>query len=304
MPTLYDAGARAGSGLTPKIATLDRQPGALKTGRGTGKRTFAIAILSVGDKAASRPLVFEPRRSFVAQRAKITVPALPRPARAPAAQPPVRLTEAGPPPPPPPPSTPASPLSTQTLQPPQPPQIPSLPSISAAAPPAPPTLATPQPPPAPPPPPSVPAQQQPSPLTLGAKVQAVAIVPSVNPPAPPPVNPAPPGGAAARKEAKQRQAATAKSEESGGDAKSAEAEVSHSSDPSHSSTRLDDGRHAFTRLEQRSASPLSQTALYGGGTALMALALALAWSVGRPGPRRRPPEVPAPAHAILRDRRR
>ena len=252
---------------------------------------------------ATYPLVFEPRRSFAAQRAKVTLPALPRAARAPVAQQPLRLSDTPPPPAPPPAATPATPISSTTLQTPQAPEFPSLPTATPAGPPPAPSLSAPPPPPTPPPAPPVPPQQQPQPLALGAKVQAVAIVPSVNPPAPPPVNPAPPGGAAARKEAKQRQAATAKSEEGSQDS-GAEAEVSHSSDPSHSSTRLDDGRHAFTRLEQRSASPLSQTALYGGGTALMALALALGWSVGRPGPRRRPPEVPAPAHAILRDRRR
>ena len=72
--------------LPAQVATVDRQTGALKTGRGRGERTYAIAILSVGDKAASYPLVFEPRRSFVAQRAKVTLPAIPRAARAPVAQ--------------------------------------------------------------------------------------------------------------------------------------------------------------------------------------------------------------------------
>ena len=291
--------------VPPSIATLDRQTGALKTGRGTGKRTFAVAILSVGDKAASRPLVFEPRRSFVSQRAKTTLPALPRPARAPAAQPPIRLTEAAPPPPPPPPATPASPISSQTLQPPQPPQIPSLPSISAAAPPAPPTLAAPPPPPAPPAPPPVPPQQQPSPLALGAKVQAVAIVPSVNPPAPPPVNPAPPGGAAARKEAKQRQAATAKSEESGG-SEATEAGGDLADGPSNQANAMT--RRAPTRpvtsfsvtAREPGPSAWSRGALYGGGLGLAAAALALGFSILRPRPRRRPPEVPAPAWARSR----
>jgi hypothetical protein len=289
-----------------RVASVDRQSGLIRAGRGTGERTYAIGLLSVGDKAAGYPMAFEPRRSFAAQRAKATLPPLPRPARAPAAQAPIRVAETPPPPSAPPPASPASPMSSQTLQPPTPPQLPSLPPAQAPPTPhmpAPPAMAPPPPPPAPP---ALPTQQQPQPLALGAKLQAVAIVPSVNPPAPPPVNPAPPGGAAARKEAKQRQAATAKSEEGGGDSAAegdgAQARINTASDPSHGSSRLN-SEHAFTRLERPAASPAIRGLLYSGGLGLAALALAAGFLTLRPRTRERRPLLPAAALARVNRRR-
>ena len=282
-----------------QVATVDRTTGALRAGKGRGERTYAIAILSVGEKAATWPVVFEPRRSFVAQRARVSLPAIPRAARAPVAQQPIRLSDAPPPPPPPAAAPPGSPLTTQSLQAPAPPELPTLPTINAAAPPPAPSLNAPPPPPPPPAPPPAPPQQQPLPLNVSAKVQAVSIVPSVNPPAPPPVNPAPPGGAAARKEAKQKQAAVAKSEESDGGQNAADSGVDlageGSGPPGSAMTRLE---HPFTRLEPHAQpSAWSRGALYGGGLGLAALAAALGFSVLRPRPRRTPPEVPAPARA-------
>ncbi|MEA2386240.1 MAG: hypothetical protein QOJ22_414 [Thermoleophilaceae bacterium] len=294
-----------------QVATVDRTTGAVRAGRGPGERTYAIAILSVGDKAATWPIAFEPRRSFTAERVKLTLPALPRAARAPAAQQPIRPGEAPPPLAPPPAAAPGSPLSSQSLQPPPPPELPSLPTINAAGPPPAPSLSAPPPPPPPPAPPPVPPQQQPLPLSLGAKLQAVAIVPSVNPPAPPPVNPAPPGGAAARKEAKQKQAAVAKSEEQqsvgaetqglGGD--QADAPLSPQGSQMTRHQPLEATRRAADRptasfspiVRPDPASAWSRGALYGGGLGLATLALVLGFSVLRPRPRRRPPEVPAPA---------
>jgi hypothetical protein len=295
--------------LPAQIATVDRQTGALRAGRGRGERTYAVGLLSVGEKSATYPIVFEPRRSFVAARARVVLPALPRPARAPAAQPPIRLTDASPPPPAAPPGAAASPLSSQTIQAPQPPELPSLPAAQAPPTPAAPSPNAPPPPPAPPPAPPVPPQQQPQPLALGAKVQAVAIVPSVNPPAPPPVNPAPPGGAAARKEAKQRQAATAKSEEGAGSEGAAESDsqsgVNPVTDHTDGSSRLGNDRHAFTRVDHAGGlSPLGRGAIYTGGLTLAALLLAGAWGVGRPTPRRGPRDLPAPARATIDPRRR
>jgi hypothetical protein len=55
---------------------------------------------------------------------------------------------------------------------------------------------------------------------------------------------------------------------------------------------------AIARADQ--PSTWAQGALYGGSITLMALALSLAWTRGRPTPRRRPPEVPAPALARAR----
>ena len=291
--------------LPAQVATVDRQTGALKTGRGRGERTYAIAILSVGEEAATYPIVFKPRHSFTAQRAKVTLPALPRAARAPVAQQPLRLTDAAPPPPPAPPATPATPISSTTLQTPQAPQFPSLPTVNPAGPPPAPSLNAPPPPPAPPPAPPVPPQQQPQPLALGAKVQAVAIVPSVNPPAPPPVNPAPPGGAAARKEAKQRQAATAKSEEGSSDGAQEASGESGGEAPYEPTNRASMTRHEFSALRPEPRASWSTGALYGGGLTLAALALALAGTaLPRSRDRRDRGVLPAPARVWARPRQR
>jgi hypothetical protein len=298
--------------LPPQVATVDAQTGVVRARNGGRQRTYAIGLLSVGDKGATYPVVFEPRRSFTPARAKVTLPPLPRAARAPAAQQPVRLADP-PAPPSPPPATPSSPLVGQTLQAPAPPQIPSLASPSPAAPPPAPQLQSPPPPPAPPAPPNVPPQQQPLPLALNAKLQPIAIVPSVNPPAPPPVNPAPPAGGAARKEAKQRQAAAAKSEESQSEASEAGGDFTEGSKSPQNGVQAarrgvdrpmpsygDTEPLAFSALE-RPAQPSAwaRGALYGGGLGVTALLLAFAWGVGRPRGRDRRRELPAPARVRL-----
>jgi hypothetical protein len=64
-----------------------------------------------------------------------------------------------------------------------------------------------------------------------------------------------------------------------------------------------DQPHPFTatrKADQPSAWP--RDLLYGGGIGMAAAVLALGFIVLRPRPRRRPPEVPAPAW--LRDRSR
>ena len=58
----------------------------------------------------------------------------------------------------------------------------------------------------------------------------------------------------------------------------------------------------MARPQQQSA--WARGALQGGSIGLMALVLALGFSVLRPRPRRRPPEVPAPAHSRVWQRRR
>jgi hypothetical protein len=161
----------------------------------------------------------------------------------------------------------------------------------------------------------VPAQQQPAPLALNAKLQPISLVPSVNPPAPPPVNPAPPAGGAARKEAKQRQAAAAKSEDSSG-SEASEAggdftEGSKSPQNGVQSARRDvdrpapsygDGEPLAFRAVERpgQASAWVRGALTGGGLGLTALLLAFAWGVGRPRDRDRRRSLPAPARAWAR----
>src|SRR5205085_1633406 len=46
------------------VGCIDYQTGKVTTGKGAHPRVYAIAILSVGDKAATWPIVFEPRRSY------------------------------------------------------------------------------------------------------------------------------------------------------------------------------------------------------------------------------------------------
>jgi hypothetical protein len=122
------------------------------------------------------------------------------------------------------------------------------------------------------------------------------------------VNPAPPAGGAARKEAKQRQAAAAKSEEgqsAGAAENDAQAPLNPVSDPSHGSSRLGGDQHAFTRIEHASGpSAAGRAALYTGGLTLAALLLAVSWGAGRPTPRRRRHDLPAPARATVPTRRR
>jgi hypothetical protein len=115
------------------------------------------------------------------------------------------------------------------------------------------------------------------------------------PPSPPPVNPAPPSGSAARKEAKQRQAATAKSEEGAQQASDAAGDLASSSNPDHGAnmTRLDE-RHPFTRAQP---SALERDLLYGGGLGVAALLMAIAFATVRPTGRRRLRSTAAPAWA-------
>jgi hypothetical protein len=293
--------------LDPSLATVNPVTGFVQTGAGSHPRVYAIAILSVGDKAATWPIVFEPRRSFT-QRTSIR-PQIP-PALPPVQSPPVHVAAAAPTPPPPPGGAPPTPPEVGT------PSLPQLPSLAAP----PPVAAVPgpsaPPPPAPPPPP--PSQPQPLPLALEAKLSPAGINATVVPPTPPPVNPAPPSGSAARKEAKQRQAATAKSEEgsageqtqaAGGDLAEGPLGPTGSAmtrrDPSSlAMVRRDRGRPfgsitGLARHHQRSA--WVQDLVYGGCIGITALVLMLAFVTVRAGPRRREPRLAVPAWA--RERR-
>ena len=266
-------------------ATIDETGLVQYSGRGNHPPVYALAILSVGDKAASWPIVLAPRRSF-----KALPP--PRPQRVPAIPLPVVKTSA--------PATIPSPPVTNTPTPPNVkipfPNLPSLPNLGIKG-----AQTTPPPPPAPPPPPVSPAASalQISPTPVGLNVAPAA---TVIPPPAPPIQPAPPGGA--RREARQRQAAAAKSEEGSAD-KQAGQEGSGGGESSQASTRLDQGRDlAFTAHEVREQpSTWSRGALYGGGLGIAAITLALGWNLMRPGPRRRQPEIPAPAWARSSRRR-
>jgi hypothetical protein len=269
------------------VATIDEQKGTVRyTSRGNHPPIYTLAILSVGDKAVSWPVVLAPRRSF-----KPPVPKVPLPLRSLApprvlTQPPASL-----------PPQPAQPIPRPPTLTPSFPVTPSLPSLPVAS-----ASAQPPPPPPPPPPPGSAAasalQITPSPVGLN-----VAPAASVIPPPAPPIQPAPPGGA--RREARQRQAAVAKSEE-GGDAGASEESGSSGGGDANASTRLDQGRDlAFTAHESHEqASAWSRGALYGGGLGMAALILALGWTMVGPGSRRREPELPAPAWNFSRDRRR
>jgi hypothetical protein len=289
--------------VDPSVATVDRQTGFVQTGSGSHPRVYAIAILSVGDQAASWPITFEPRRNFT-QRPSI-LPQIP-PIIPPALVPPVHVAAVGATPPPPPSSAPPSPPEVGT------PSLPQLPSLSPPPPVAP--LTPPATPPPPPPPPPPPNQPQPLPLALQAKLSPIGINATVVPPSPPPVNPAPPSGSAARKEAKQRQAATAKSEEGGESVTGSEARIDDTSNPPGlpgapmtrrvaEMTRRDrvkPGVSITIASLPSQPSAWSRDLLYGGVLGLTALVLALGFAIVRPTPRRRPPEAPAPAWARRR----
>jgi hypothetical protein len=137
----------------------------------------------------------------------------------------------------------------------------------------------------------------------------VSFTGTVVPPSPPPVNPAPPSGSAARKEARQRQAAAAKSEEGATDARGAGGDLADKPpSPDQGMTRRGGDVNGFRRRAAdrhapsitplshgRGSSAWARDALYGGGLAVTALVLALGSGVVRPKPRRRRPDVPAPA---------
>jgi hypothetical protein len=144
-------------------------------------------------------------------------------------------------------------------------------------------------------------------LSLSAPISPVSIQATVIPPTPPPINPAPPSGGAARKEAKQRQAATAKSEEGADQAKEADVDLAGGRNVPQGAQEMTRHQsldhHPFTRVAHAGQlSAWSRGALYGGGIAAFALVLAMTWRAW-PGPRRRPPELPAPAWSRHRHRR-
>jgi hypothetical protein len=125
---------------------------------------------------------------------------------------------------------------------------------------------------------------------------------TVVPPPAPPIQPAPPGGA--RKEARQKQAATQDSG-AGTDSQGVSEAGEQGGDmantppgPEQSMTRRDRiaPGHSFTPLSHRGQpSAWARDLQWGGGLTLMALVLAFGWITVRPTPRRRQPELPAPA---------
>ncbi|MGH2956881.1 MAG: hypothetical protein ACRDL6_07810, partial [Solirubrobacterales bacterium] len=178
----------------------------------------------------------------------------------------------------------------------------------------------PAPPPAPPAPPTFASQ---APLDLNVSPSGIDVSPptTVIQPPTPPVNPAPPSGA--RREARQRQAAAQKSgadsaeegsevREGGGDLAQSSDTVPGSSEMSRNASGAGAQNPATRRVAGRpeaSITPLparhqpsawARNALIGGGLGLAALILALGVRTARPTPRRREPELPAPAWARYR----
>jgi hypothetical protein len=289
----------------PSVGTVDRETGVVVAGNGRQERTYTVAVLSVGDKVATWPIVFEPAKSFKPRVAALPIRSVvntpPRPVPARPLAPPITVQNQGPaatPPDAPPP--PVAPIQVPSINLPPPPSLPPIPTLPGGTP-----TPTPPPPAAPPPPPG---DAGALPLSLQAPLNPVSIVTTVIPPSPPPVNPAPPGGSAARKEARQRQAATAKSEEGGGDEGAGEGQSSGESGsnamtrrdrarpaPSYDVRRSDDSRYSFTAVShEEQASAWSRGALYGGMAVAGALVLALGWGTARPTPKRRHPPRPAP----------
>jgi hypothetical protein len=268
--------------LDPAIARLtDDQQGKIEAGNGDYKRTFAIAILSVNQKVATYPISFEPRPSFTPE--------------APPPPPPPN----GPPPPPPPPPAPNGQLPQINL--PTPPVPPSVPLDAG--------LVAPPPPAVPPPP----GASSATPLNLFLNGPGLNIAPqsTVVPPPAPPIQPAPPGGA--RKEARQKQAATQDSG-AGTDSQGVSEAGEQGGDmantppgPEQSMTRRDRiaPGQSLTPLSHRGQpSAWARDLQWGGGLTLMALVLAFGWITVRPTPRRRQPELPAPAWVRSDSRRR
>jgi hypothetical protein len=260
--------------LPGDVGSIDDQSGAVQAGGGQQDRTYALAILSVGEKVATFPLVFEPRPSFRAPPPPAAIP----------------LPPASAPPPAPAPPAPNPPFSPPTLA--TPPPLPPLPAQTPLAPPAPPA-----------PPGGGPAQ-----LDLFTSPPVLTVAPSVSlfPPSAPVINVAPP--TPARPVEKAKKVAVQKSGSGIGDDRKRGAEASGDSlanapmpPPGSAYTRSDP--NAFTAVAHRDqASAWARDLQWGGGLVLMGLVLALGWVTVKPTPRQRTPEVPAPSYARARRR--
>jgi hypothetical protein len=158
-------------------------------------------------------------------------------------------------------------------------------------------------------------------LNLFTSPTSISVAPSLSlfPPAPPVINVAPPTPARPRQEAKK---AAVQSSGSEGDGASSQAQdatgdlaTGRDAAPGASDmTRHDPNafrRHAatppassFTPLAHHSQpSAWARDLQWGGGLTLMALVLAFGWITVRPTPKRREPELPAPAYARFHRRR-
>ncbi|MDX6651641.1 MAG: hypothetical protein QOJ38_422 [Solirubrobacterales bacterium] len=273
--------------LDRSVGTIDSQKGEITAGDGNRSRVFALALLSVADKATSYPISFEPRPSFTPEPPSPINPPPPAPPAPPGTTPP----GAAPPPNIPSPPVPPAPPLGANLTPTAPPAVPLPPSNSTPT------------------------------LNLFTSPTSISVAPSLSlfPPAPPVINVAPPTPARPRQEAKK---AAVQSSGSEGDGASSQAQdatgdlaTGRDAAPGASDmTRHDPNafrRHAatppassFTPLAHHSQpSAWARDLQWGGGLTLMALVLAFGWITARPTPKRREPELPAPAYARFHRRR-
>jgi hypothetical protein len=261
--------------LPETIGSIDPQSGKVVAGSGAQERTYALALLSVGKLSTTYPISFEPRPSF---RTPPPPPVTPLP--------PVTTPPAAPAPP-----APAPPFQPPTIA--SPPALVPPPAQSPLAPPVPPA-----------PPPSNVAQLE---LFTSPPVLTVAPTIGIFPPSAPVINVAPP--TAARPVEKARKFAV-QSSGSDSDAKSGASQAGEMGGDGANAPPTARGaemtRHdpnAFTALAHRDqASAWARDLQWGGGLTLMALVAAFGWITVRPTPRRRVPEVPAPAWAKNRRR--
>jgi hypothetical protein len=254
--------------LPGSIGTIDSQTGAVKALSGAQERTYALALLSVGGESATYPISFEPRPSF---RQAPAPPPLPIP---PAATPPAA-------PAPPPPNPPFNPPTLAT-----PPPLAPLPAQTPPVPPVPPA-----------PPGGGPAQLD---LFTSPPVLSVAPTVSLFPPSAPVINVAPPTPARPVEKAK-KVAVQSSGSDSGQDAKPEIMENRGDQAPGPPGTgnaAMTRHENNFTALSHRDQpSAWARDLQWGGGLTLMALVMAFGWITVRPTPRRRQPEVPAPARS-------
>jgi hypothetical protein len=261
--------------LDPDVGQIDSQSGTVQAGAGDQPRTYAIAMLSVATKTATWPIVFEPRPSFTPERLPPVHPPPPPPGAPPAVQP----------------SAPPPSASLPTIPP--PPALPLGAGLSPTSPPAvplPPSNSTPD-------------------LNLFTSPTSISVAPSLSlfPPAPPVINVAPPTPARPRQEAKKAAVQSSGSEnDSPSDAGLGGDQANAPPTQANAATRRDRiaPGQSFTPLAHDQPSAWARDLQWGGGLTLMALVLAFGWSTVRPTPRRRQPELPAPAWVRSGQRRR
>jgi hypothetical protein len=154
-------------------------------------------------------------------------------------------------------------------------------------------------------------------LNLFTSPTSISVAPSLSlfPPAPPVINVAPPTPARPRQEAKKAavQSSGSENDKAGADSRTDATDARtepmtrlESKPPNQSYRRRDriSPGQSFTPLAgHHQPSAWARDLQWGGGLTLMALVLTFGWITVRPTPKRRQPELPAPAYSRI-DRRR